>query len=195
MSKRTTRINDEYGYILHTSPWRETSLILQAFTKNYGRVAMVAKGAKRPYSALRPILSGFQPLWLSWSGSSEIHTLVKAETSTIRLLNGMAMMSVWYMNELLLRLLPSEDPHPGVFAIYENSILEFAANNKSYAHILRHFEWSLLEQIGYGLDAPMPDLNIADSEPKLRQQLRARIDTLLDRPLRTRRVLLDLQKY
>lgn len=197
MSKRNTRINNQYGYILHASAWRETSLIIQAFTKNYGRVAMVAKGAKRPYSALRPVLTGFQPLWLSWSGAAEIHTLTKAETDKVLLLNGKAMMSAWYMNELILKLLPHEDPYPGVFDAYEQALIDLGAVNKSlgYASILRTFEWVLLEQIGYGMDTPMPDLKLADAEPSLRLQLRARIDQLLDNPLRTRQVMQDLQKY
>lgn len=197
MSKRTNRINNEYGYVLHASAWRETSLIIQTFTRNYGRVAMVAKGAKRPYSILRPVLTGFQPLWLSWSGSAEIHTLTRAEADKVRLLSGIAMMSAWYMNELILKLLPREDPHPGVFDAYEKALMELdqQAKNNNYAVILRHFEWTLLEQIGYGVDMPMPDLSQNDIEPQLRLQLRARIDELLDNPLRTRQVMLDLQKY
>lgn len=197
MSKRSIRVNNQYAYVLHTSAWRETSLIIQTFTRNYGRVAMVAKGAKRPYSSLRPILTGFQPLWLSWSGTAEIHTLTKAETDRVHLLNGMAMMSAWYMNELILKLLPREDPHPGVFDAYELAIESFSASKTTgnYANILRRFEWVLLDQIGYGMDSPMPDLNISNSEANLRLKLRARIDELLENPLRTRQVMQDLKKY
>lgn len=197
MSKRTTRVNNQYGYVLHASAWRETSLIIQTFTRNYGRVAMVAKGAKRPYSVLRPVLTGFQPVWLSWSGAAEIHTLTRAEADKVLLLNGKAMMSAWYMNELILRLLAREDPHPSVFNAYEQALNELSvpSKNSAYAAILRNFEWQLLEQIGYGVDMPMPNFKLAESEPNLRMQLRARIDKLLDMPLRTRQVMQDLQKY
>lgn len=196
MTRRAFRINDQYGYVLHSSAWRETSLIIQTFTREYGRVAMVAKGAKRPYSVLRPVLSGFQPVLLSWSGTSEIHTLTKAESASVRLLNGMAMMSAWYMNELVLKLLPREDPYPGIFAAYENAITDFTNKPRSsYAGILRQFEWILLDQLGYGEDMTMPDFSATATEQQQRQHLRQRIEDLLDNPLRTRQVLIDLQKY
>src|SRR5690606_21637396 len=110
MSKRSQRVQDASGYLLHAAPWRETSLIVQTFTRGHGVVALVAKGAKRPYSILRPVLSAFQPLALSWSGANEVKTLTRAESMGIRKLAGQAFMSAWYMNELLLRLLPREDP-------------------------------------------------------------------------------------
>lgn len=196
MSRRGQRILDARGYVLHASPWRETSLIVQAFTRDHGCVALVAKGAKRPYSVLRPVLVGFQPLWLSWSGAAEVHTLTRAESGPVRLLDGRAMMSGWYMNELILRLLAREDPHPGIFDAYEAALDVLAdARGRSHAVVLRRFEWLLLEQAGYGLDAPMPDFDRTDAEPLLRQALRERLDQLLDTPLRTRQVLMDLQRY
>lgn len=196
MSKRSQRIQDAHGYVLHASPWRETSLIVQAFTRDHGCVALVAKGAKRPYSALRPVLVGFQPLWLSWTGSTEVHTLTRAESGPVRLMDGRAMMSGWYMNELILRLLAREDPHPGVFDAYETALNLLAeARGRPHAAVLRRFEWLLLEQAGYGLDAAMPDFDQVGTDPGLRQALRERLDELLDAPLRTRQVLMDLQRY
>jgi DNA repair protein RecO (recombination protein O) len=196
MTKRGLRIQDAQGYVLHASPWRETSLIVQCFTRDHGCVAMAAKGAKRPYSALRPVLVAFQPLLLSWSGSGEVHTLVRAVSGPVRLLNGRAMMSAWYLNELILRLLAREDPHPGVYDAYETALDALAdAQARSHAAALRRFEWLLLEQAGYGVDAPMPDFTDPLTEPGLRQALRERLDLLLDTPLRTRQVLMDLQRY
>lgn len=196
MSRRGQRILDARGYVLHASPWRETSLIVQAFTRDHGCVALVAKGAKRPYSALRPVLVGFQPLWLSWTGSAEVRTLTRAESGPVRLLDGRAMMSGWYMNELILRLLAREDPHPGVFDAYEAALDVLAGpRERPHAAVLRRFEWLLLEQAGYGLDAPMPDFEQSGAGPSLRQALRERLDELLDAPLRTRQVLMDLQRY
>lgn len=196
MSRRGQRILDARGYVLHASPWRETSLIVQAFTRDHGCVALVAKGAKRPYSALRPVLVGFQPLWLSWTGAAEVRTLTRAESGPVRLLDGRAMMSGWYMNELILRLLAREDPHPGVFDAYEAALDVLAeTRDRPHAAVLRRFEWLLLEQAGYGLDAPMPDFEQTGAEPSLRQALRERLDELLDAPLRTRQVLMDLRRY
>ncbi|MGB6007509.1 DNA repair protein RecO [Castellaniella sp.] len=196
MTRRGLRIQDAQGYVLHASPWRETSLIVQCFTRDHGCVAVVAKGAKRPYSVLRPVLVAFQPLWLSWSGAAEVHTLVRAEAGPVRLLNGRAMMSAWYLNELILRLLAREDPHPGVYDAYEAALDALADTQaRSHAAALRRFEWLLLEQAGYGVDAPVPDFADAGAEPVLRQALRERLDMLLDAPLRTRQVLMDLQRY
>ena len=196
MSKRSQRVQDARGYVLHTSPWRETSLIVQGFTRDQGRVALVAKGAKRPYSVLRPVLVGFQPLWLSWTGDAEVHTLTRAEAGPIRLLRGRAMMSAWYMNELIMRLLAREDPYPGVFDAYEASLDVLADPQGSpQAAVLRRFEWLLLEQAGYGVEAAMPDFEDSASEPEVRQALRERLEQLLETPLRTRQVLMDLQRY
>src|SRR3546814_20933437 len=118
MSRRTQRVQDAGGYLLHAAAWRETSLIVQVFTRSHGTLALVAKGAKRPYSVLRPVLSAFQPLMLSWSGAGEVKTLTRAESAGIRPLSGRSHLSAWYMNELLLRLLPREDPHAVMYDAY-----------------------------------------------------------------------------
>ena len=73
------RIADEPAFVLHSIPYKETSLILDVFTRQYGRMALIAKGAKRPHSTLRPVLQRFQPLLVSWSGKSELRTLTKSE--------------------------------------------------------------------------------------------------------------------
>ena len=194
MSKRSLRVQDAAGYLLHSAPWRETSLIVQAFTQHHGVVPMVAKGAKRPYSALRPVLSAFQPLALSWSGANEVKTLTRAESMGIRKLSGQAHMSAWYMNELLLRLLPREDPHPILYDAYEKALQQLSLQ-QSAASALRRFEWVLLNETGYGVEGETPDFDNARIEPALRQSLRERLDELLGRPLQTRKVLMELQKY
>ena len=73
------RIAEQPGFVLHSYPYRETSLVIDVFSRDYGRVALVAKGAKRPHSALRGVLQTFQPLGLSWSGKGEVRTLTTAE--------------------------------------------------------------------------------------------------------------------
>jgi len=195
MSRRANRVQDARGYLLHASPWRETSLIVHVFTGEHGNVSLVAKGAKRPYSALRPVLSAFQPLALSWSGAGELKTLVRAESLGIHTLGGRAHMSAWYMNELLLRLLPREDPHPVLFDAYDAALLQLAQGSKA-AGSLRRFEWILLNETGYGVDETVPDFDDAQGEPELRRSLRERLDELLaGRPLRTRKVLMELQRF
>jgi DNA repair protein RecO (recombination protein O) len=195
MSKRAARVHETPGYVLHTTAWKETSLIVQAFSRDHGWVSMVAKGAKRPHSVLRSALSLFQPLLLSWTGSSEIKTLTRAECAGVHALPGPAMMSSWYMNELLFRLLPREDPHPRLFDAYVMA-LQSLATGSSAAGALRKFEWMLLQETGYGLDAEQPDFDDAKQEPALRAALRARLaEHLAGKPLATRQVLLALQRY
>ncbi len=117
---RPLRHDDEPAFVLHAYPYRETSVIVEAFTPACGRVAMVARGARRPRSELRGLLQGFQPLLLSWSGQHELKTLHKAEwRGGLPLVGGSALLCGFYLNELLLKLLPREDPHPQLFADYE----------------------------------------------------------------------------
>ena len=195
MSKRVLRILDTPGYVLHTTAWRETSLVVQIFSRDHGWVTMVAKGAKRPHSILRPALSVFQPLLLSWTGSGEVKTLTRAECAGVHPLAGPALMSCWYMNELLFRLLPHEDSHSALFDAYVIAMQRLAAG-ESAAGALRRFEWILLQETGYGLDAEEPDFEDPKIEPDLRVKLRARLsDHLAGKPLATRQVLMSLQRY
>lgn len=157
-------------------------------------MALVAKGAKRPHSVLRPVLSAFQPLSLSWSGAAEVKTLTRAECAGIHPLDGRAFMSAWYMNELLLRLLAREDAHATLYEAYD-AALQRLSQNGSAASALRRFEWVLLNETGYGLSEPPPDFDNPAHEPGLRRVLRDRLNALLQRPLQTRKVLMELQKY
>ena len=195
MSKRAARVHETPGYVLHATAWRETSLIVQAFSRDHGWVSMVAKGAKRPHSVLRPALSLFQPLLLSWTGASEIKTLTRAECAGVHAIQGPAMMSCWYMNELLFRLLPREDPHPRLFDAYVMALQSLATGSPA-AGALRKFEWVLLQETGYGIEAELPDFDDIKQEPALRTSLRARLsEHLAGKPLATRQVLLALQRY
>ncbi len=146
------------GFVLHTYAYRETSLIVEAFTRLHGRVVLVAKGAKRPHGALRGILNPFQGLSLDWFGKSEMKTLKTAEQEQILpQLSGAALLSAFYVNELVLKLATREDPHEQLFDAYANTIALLAtltADKKSareIAPILRQFEVSLLQELGYAL--------------------------------------------
>lgn len=154
----------------------------------------MAKGAKRPYSALRAVLVAFQPLVVSWSGAGEVKTLTRAELAGIRRLDGRALMSAWYMNELLLRMLPREDPHPVLYDAYDAALQALQEGGRAAA-ALRRFEWVLLEETGYGVGGDVPAFDDPEQERRMRPLLRARLDELLGRPLRTRTVMLELQRY
>jgi DNA repair protein RecO (recombination protein O) len=154
MRQLRDRRDDEPAFVLHAYPYKETSLIVEAFSERYGRVAMVAKGAKRPRSELRGVLHAFQPLALSWAGTGDVKTLVKAEwRGGMALPRGGALLCGFYLNELLLKLLPREDAHPALFREYESALaaLTQSASPAAQAATLRRFELRLLAELGYAL--------------------------------------------
>lgn len=137
--------------MLHSYPYRETSLLIEVFTCNHGRVALVARGARRPRSVLRGVLLAFQPLLLSWAGKSELRTLHKAEwQGGLPQLKGIALLCGFYLNELMVKLLAREDPHEQLFKTYHQT-LHALATGTDHAVILRHFEKKLLKELGYAL--------------------------------------------
>ena len=159
MTKR--RADNELGYVLHTYPYKETSLIVEAFTRRYGRVALLARGARRPRSAMRGVLLSFHPLRLGWSGSTELATLMSAEWSgALHHLAGRGLMCGFYLNELLLRLLPRDDAHEALFDVYGDALSRLA-DAMDFAAILRGFEKRMLAELGY---APLL-MQDADNRP------------------------------
>ena len=151
MKQVRERREDQPAFVLHALPYRETSLIVEALTADYGRVALVARGAKRPRSELRGVLQAFQPLTLSWAGAGEIKTLTRAEwRGGLPLVAGSALLCAFYLNELLLKMLPREDAHPQLFRDYQSTLSKLAAGAEQ-APALRQFEVQLLAQLGYAL--------------------------------------------
>jgi DNA repair protein RecO (recombination protein O) len=146
----TKRISDEPAYVLHRYDWSESSLILEVFTRHHGRIALVAKGAKRPSSSFRPILLPLQPLHVSFGGDAEIRTLKSAEWQGGHVMpSGDALMSGYYLNELLLTLLARDDPHPGLFDVYANVVQVLGSEHgEALQSALRAFELLLLREIG-----------------------------------------------
>jgi len=145
------RTQDEPAFVLHSHPFRETSLILDVFSRTHGRLALVARGARRPRSALRGLLLGFQPLQLSWFGKGEVRTLHSAEWQGGQpYLQGTALMCGFYLNELLLNLLARDDPHELLFDYYR-ATLQRLAYQADHAATLRCFEKHLLQELGYAL--------------------------------------------
>jgi DNA repair protein RecO (recombination protein O) len=146
----TKRISDEPAYVLHRYDWSESSLILEVFTRTHGRVALVARGAKKPSSSFRPILLPLQPLHLAFGGDAEIRTLKSAEWQGGHVMpTGDALLSGYYLNELLMRLLARDDPHPVLFDAYAATV-QLLANQRidTLQVALRAFELRLLRDIG-----------------------------------------------
>ncbi len=161
------------AFVLHSYAYRETSLIIETFTRLHGRVVMVAKGAKRPQGAMRGMLNPFQGLSLVWFGKSEMKTLKSAEQEQILpQLSGAALLSAFYLNELLLKLASREDAHERLFDSYAGTIASLAMlpignqSARDIAPILRQFEVMLLQELGYALQLQEE----ADSHAPLRAE-------------------------
>ncbi|MFM9912243.1 MAG: DNA repair protein RecO [Methylophilaceae bacterium] len=151
MTSPVARQDHQPVYVLHTYPYLETSLVVELFTRNFGRVAAVAKGARRPRSLMRGMLQSFQPLVASWSGKSELRTLHGADWhGGLHILHGQALMCGFYLNELMLRLLPREDAHEALFEYYEDALAALA-KDEAQTIVLRRFEVRLLQELGYAV--------------------------------------------
>jgi DNA repair protein RecO (recombination protein O) len=144
------RFANEPAYVLHRYDWSESSLILELLTREHGRIAVVAKGAKKPSSNFRPVLLPLQPLHVAFGGDGEIRTLKSAEWQGGQVMpTGEALLSGYYLNELLLRLLARDDPHPVLFDVYAASVRVLAGEQPSLLQpALRAFELLLLREIG-----------------------------------------------
>ncbi|MGD9586350.1 MAG: DNA repair protein RecO [Brachymonas sp.] len=150
------RVLHEPAFVLHRYDWSESSLILEVFTRRQGRTALVAKGAKRPSSNFRPVLLPLQPLHLNYSADGEIGTLKSAEWAGGHVMPvGEALLSGYYLNELLMRLLARDDPHPALFDAYALTVASLTAPEEGTGSqgdwiqaVLRAFELVLLRQIG-----------------------------------------------
>jgi DNA repair protein RecO (recombination protein O) len=161
MAKRTA---DEPAFVLHRYDWSESSLILELLTRHHGRIAVVAKGAKRPSSNFRPVLLPLQPLHVAFGGDAEIRTLKAAEWLGGQVMpTGESLLSGYYLNELLLRLLARDDPHPALFDVYAGTVRVLATDDPQMLQpALRAFELLLLREIGV---LPALDAQTATLEP------------------------------
>ena len=169
----TKRISDEPAYVLHRYDWSESSLILEVFTRHYGRIALVAKGVKRPSSSFRPVLLPLQPLHLAFGGDAEIRTLKAAEWQGGHVMpSGDALMSGYYLNELLLTLLARDDPHPALFDVYSKVVQVIASEHgEALQSALRAFELLLLREIGLLPLLDAQTMTLLALEPRQRYSL------------------------
>ena len=149
---RQNRRQDELAFVLHSHPFRETSLLLDVYSREHGRLAIVARGARRPRSALRGVLMSFQPLRLSWFGKGEVRTLHSADWQGGQpYLQGTALMCGFYLNELLINLLARDDAHQQLFDYYQATLYRLA-HETDHAATLRCFEKHMLQELGYALE-------------------------------------------
>ncbi len=146
------RVHQEPAWVLHHRPFRDSSRILDVFSRDHGRLALVARGSRSGKSRLKGVLRPFLPLQLSWVIRSDMGTLTGAEMNGPPIsLAGDALMSGYYVNELMLNLLHRHDPQPEVFAAYESAIA--ALNGATgLAAVLRRFEMDVLALLGYALN-------------------------------------------
>ena len=167
------RISDEPAFVLHRYDWSESSLILEVFTRQHGRVALVARGAKKPSSNFRPVLLPLQPLRVAFGGDAEIRTLKGAEWVGGHVMpTGDALLSGYYLNELLLRLLARDDPHPPLFDTYAAAVSVLASEHgEALEPALRAFELLLLRKIGLLPSLDMETLTLAALQADARYSL------------------------
>ena len=144
------RVDLAPALVLHRRPWRDTSFIVEAFTRDYGRVGLVAKGARRAKSRWRGLLEPFSRLDLSWAGQGELYTLRDIDYVTRYRLVDKSLMGGLYASELLMRLTARDDPHPVLFDSFEALLATMAAGAPAIV-ALRFFERDLLDALGYGL--------------------------------------------
>ena len=148
------RINAQPAFVLHQYAYRETSRLLDVFSRDHGRITVYARGVQRPGSQIRSVLLGFQPLLLSWFGGNELKTLHSAVWQPgLPQLSGLPLLCGFYINELLQRLCPREEPNPTLFAAYFEAIQALSMLGvASVEPVLRNFERQLLDCLGYGIN-------------------------------------------
>ena len=141
----------EPSYVLHGRAYRESSLLLEIFSRQHGRIGLVARGARGAKSRWRNVLQPFRPLLVSWQTRGELGSLTAAEqVAAMPLAGGDAWFCGLYVNELLMRALQRGDAHPDLFDAYR-MLLQQLASQQSPQALLRHFEKQLLEAIGFGM--------------------------------------------
>lgn len=144
----------QHAYVLHRRDYQETSLLVELFTKEYGRLSVIAKGARRSRGKGYGLLQPFLPLLVSWSGKSELKTLTYMETEvnfTLQNLHGERLFAGFYLNELLMYVLQKWDAHPKLYTVYVDTLAVLQMEKELQQKTLRSFEKRLLEEIGYGL--------------------------------------------
>ncbi len=168
---QATQVTGEAGYILHVRPWRDTSLLLEVLLRESGRRGVIARGARSNVKQ-RGRLQPFRPLWFDLTGRGELAQLREVEEMRVLPpLQGRALICGYYLNELLMRLLPRDDANPALFDEYTQAVDALACGTKE-APVLRGFEKALLELLGWA-----PDWSMSEDGQAIQAGLFYRIDT------------------
>ncbi|MGR8951965.1 MAG: DNA repair protein RecO [Gammaproteobacteria bacterium] len=161
------------AYILQQRSYRETSLIIDAFTRDFGRVSVLAKGVKKARSKTQALLQPFNPLHLTFAGKSELKTLTDVELAgSVQPLHGLTLYCGFYVNELTAGFLHRDDPHPDVFADYSRCLVELRGQ-AAYEAVLRNYELNLIERTGYGLHLAYDFFHDRPVDPQKKYHLNA----------------------
>lgn len=145
------RVALQPSFILHHRAYRETSLLLDVFSQEHGRVSLIAKGVRKERSRTRALLQPFVPLLISWQGRTELMTLTSVESVGVPFtLRGDCLLAAFYLNELMNYLLPKHDAHPNLYSVYSATLTALQVQPLQET-VLRIFEKKLLEELGYGL--------------------------------------------
>jgi len=140
------------AYILHTRPYRDTSMLVDFLTPEFGRITAVARGVLSRKTPKRNLLNPFTRLLISFQGKTDLKLLTHFEAEGAHFpLTAKHLFSGFYLNELLVRLLPELDAHPETYRLYERSLQALSAQ-QDLEPILRNFEFQLLYELGYGID-------------------------------------------
>lgn len=166
------RVSHEPGYVLHTRPYRESSLLIDAFTRGHGRVTILAKGIRSLKSRQRSAMNQFSLLSLGWAGKGELPVLTQAEhDGRVNMLSGRERLCGFYVNELLSRLLHKHDPHDGLFDAYHELVGTLDQGVKYAIEVgLRLFEKNLLKEIGYAMDLDYESDGVTRIDPDAEYQ-------------------------
>lgn len=161
------------GFVLHRREYSETSLLVDFFTEQNGRITLLAKGARRPRSPLKAILQPFTPLLLRWAGKGELKTLTKAEPASLTLpMTTQSLYSGFYVNEVLVRVLENQTAYPELFLHYLQCITQLATQPERLEGILRTFEFQTLKSLGYAVDFSHCAATGEPVSPTMRYQFR-----------------------
>lgn len=156
------KVHQQSVYILHRRAYTESSLLLDVFARDYGRITLLAKGARRLKSPFRGLINLFKPLSISFSGKGQLAILTSIENGPyVPDLEGQFLACGFYLNELVLKFLQRHDPHEEVFNCYAQAMLELQQKHDAN-QVLRIFEKSLLREIGFGI---VLDHDIETGEP------------------------------
>lgn len=161
------------AYVLHSRNYKETSLILEMLTRDFGKVRVVAKGVRKSKSKTAALLRPFASLTVSYLGGGGLKTLTQVElTAPLASMSGMPLYCAFYLNDLVMHFLPVADPHPAVYFDYHDCLLQLA-ENKALDKTLRLFEINLLENVGYALQLEYDYCNGRPIEAAKRYQFHA----------------------